>query len=131
MIDIDQPGIEVRPLLTMTGAAEFAEVVFDDAVARAEDIVGEVDRGWAVAMRMLENERGPYAIRRVAVLVERASAGSTRWPASGTDPAHRHRVVDATIAMRLLELRAGRVASLLADGLTARGRVDADQGGAH
>ena len=41
VIDMDQPGIEVRPLVTMTGAAEFAEVAFDDAVVRPEDVVGE------------------------------------------------------------------------------------------
>ena len=68
VIDMEQPGIEVRQVVTMTGAAEFAEVVFTDAIVQPEDVVGEVDKGWAVAMRMLENERGPYAMRRVAVL---------------------------------------------------------------
>src|SRR3954452_24542813 len=67
VIDMRQPGVEVRPLVTMTGSAEFAEVVFDDAIVCGDDVVGDVGKGWSVAMRMLENERGPYALRRVAV----------------------------------------------------------------
>jgi alkylation response protein AidB-like acyl-CoA dehydrogenase len=117
VIDMDQPGIEVRQVVTMTGAAEFAEVVFTDAIVHAEDVVGEVDKGWAVAMRMLENERGPYAMRRVAVL----GSGLARVHQLATQqeltPKLRERVIDATITMRLLELRAAKVASLLAQGL--------------
>jgi len=115
VIDMDQPGVDIHPLVTMTGAAEFAEVVFDGAVARAEDVVGEVGAGWAVAMRMLENERGPYALRRVGVLAS-GLAGLQEVARSRSLTAHqRHRVVDATIAMRLLELQASRIAGLLAD----------------
>ena len=113
VIDMDQPGIDVRPLVTMTGAAEFAEIAFDDVIARPEDVVGEVDQGWAVAMRMLENERGPYAMRRVAVLSAGITVLHDMARQRELSPTQRHQVVDATITMRLLELRAARVAALL------------------
>ncbi len=116
VIDMDQPGIEVRPLVTMTGAAEIAEVVFDDAVVRADDVVGDVAKGWSVAMRMLENERGPYAMRRVAVLSGALAHLHEVARARDLVPRQRDRVIDATITMRLLELRAAKVASLLAEG---------------
>jgi alkylation response protein AidB-like acyl-CoA dehydrogenase len=136
VVDMDQPGVEVRPLVTMTGSAEFAEVIFTDAIVRDDDVVGHnVGQGWAVAMRMLENERGPYALRRVAVL----SAGISRLHELARKGALtaslRLRVVDATIAMRLLELRARKVASMLEAGeplgaeatLTKMALTDAEQ----
>jgi alkylation response protein AidB-like acyl-CoA dehydrogenase len=117
LIDMRQPGVEVRPLVTMTGAAEFAEVIFDGAVVDDDDVVGhDTTLGWKVAMRMLESERGPYALRRVAVLssgIARLHEAARQAPMTA---ALRMRIVDATIAMRLLELRAAKVASLLAEG---------------
>ncbi|WP_454883162.1 acyl-CoA dehydrogenase family protein [Sphingomonas oryzagri] len=58
---LDQPGITVRPLRTMTGEAEFNEVFFEDARCDADNIVGEVDGGWPVAMALLGFERGEAA----------------------------------------------------------------------
>ena len=58
VIDMDQPGIEVRPLVTMTGAAEFAEVVFTDAVVDPTTWSG-TSQGWSVTLKTLESERGP------------------------------------------------------------------------
>ncbi len=115
VIDMHQPGIEVRPLVTMTGAAEFAEVTFDGAVARPEDVVGNVDEGWKVAMRMLDNERGPYAMRRVAVLGSGLAQLKEEARRRGVGPKVREQVVDAEIAMWLLERRATEVAARLAD----------------
>ena len=116
VIDMDQAEIQVNPLTTMTGAAEFAEVVFDGAYVAADDVVGDVDAGWRVAMAMLENERGPYALRRVAVLGSGLARLQQRAREAHLTPRQRERVVDATIAMRLLELRAANVASLLEAG---------------
>ena len=113
VIDMDQPGIEVRPLRTMTGTAEFAEIAFDDVVARPDDVVGAIDQGWSVAMRMLENERGPYAMRRVAVLSAGITVLHEMARRRDLSSMQRHAVVDATITMRLLEWRAARVAALL------------------
>ncbi|MGP3949323.1 acyl-CoA dehydrogenase family protein [Streptomyces sp. 7N604] len=59
LVPMDQPGrIEVRPIRQMTGTAEFNEVFFDGAVARAEHLVGGPGNGWRVAMGLLAWERG-------------------------------------------------------------------------
>jgi len=44
--DMEQPGIEVRPLREMTGRSLFTEVFIDNAIANDEDAVGEVGAGW-------------------------------------------------------------------------------------
>jgi alkylation response protein AidB-like acyl-CoA dehydrogenase len=56
-----QPGIEVRPITMLTGHQEFNEVYFNDAVTAADNVVGEVDGGWAVAQLLLGFERGDEA----------------------------------------------------------------------
>jgi alkylation response protein AidB-like acyl-CoA dehydrogenase len=57
MIEMDQPGIEVRPLVQMNGAADFCEVFLDEARVRVADVVGGVDGGWSVAKTTLAHER--------------------------------------------------------------------------
>jgi alkylation response protein AidB-like acyl-CoA dehydrogenase len=57
VIDMHQPGIEVRPLKEMTGGATFNEVFFNDARVPHDNVIGEVDRGWAVAVTTLAHER--------------------------------------------------------------------------
>jgi alkylation response protein AidB-like acyl-CoA dehydrogenase len=54
---MDAPGIEVRPIIEMTGAHTFNEVFLDEVRIPAENLVGEVDRGWTLAKVTLGNER--------------------------------------------------------------------------
>ena len=54
---MDAPGIEVRPIVEMTGAALFNEVFFTDVRIPHENLVGEVNRGWSLAKVTLGNER--------------------------------------------------------------------------
>jgi alkylation response protein AidB-like acyl-CoA dehydrogenase len=58
---LDQPGIEIRPITMITGHQEFNEVFFSDAVTAADNVIGEVDGGWAVAQLLLGFERGDEA----------------------------------------------------------------------
>jgi alkylation response protein AidB-like acyl-CoA dehydrogenase len=57
LLDMRTPGIEVRPLRQMTGAANFSEVFLTDVRVPHDQIVGELHGGWAVAMTTLANER--------------------------------------------------------------------------
>jgi alkylation response protein AidB-like acyl-CoA dehydrogenase len=57
LVDMSSPGIEVRPLREITGAALFNEVFFDDCFVPDECVVGEVDGGWRLARTTLANER--------------------------------------------------------------------------
>ncbi len=58
LFSMDTPGIEVRPLVDMTGVANFNEVFFTDVRVPREQIVGEPGRGWFVANATLKHERG-------------------------------------------------------------------------
>jgi len=115
VVDMSIPGIDVRPLNTMTGSAEFAEVFFDGARLPADALVGEVDGGWNVAQLMLTNERGPYAIRRSAIL-RGALTGLQALATGTTDPVRRQTVAAATVAMEVLDLRIADVVATLTGG---------------
>ncbi|HTT98647.1 MAG TPA: acyl-CoA dehydrogenase family protein [Rhizomicrobium sp.] len=58
LFSMKTPGIEVRPLVTMTGRAEFNEVFFTDVRVPKKDIVGQRGQGWMVANATLKHERG-------------------------------------------------------------------------
>ena len=58
---MDTPGVEVRPIRMLTGGSEFNEVFFDGARIPADNVVGAVNGGWAVAMTLLGHERGEEA----------------------------------------------------------------------
>jgi alkylation response protein AidB-like acyl-CoA dehydrogenase len=66
IIDMESPGVTVRPLRHITGAAEFAEVFFEDVAVPASNIVGEVDDGWRITMGSLAHERGGLWVEGVA-----------------------------------------------------------------
>src|SRR4051812_35712881 len=70
-VDMDSPGITVRPIETMHGLEEFAEVFFDDVVVPLDRTLGEVDKGWAVAMDLLPFERSTALWHRGAFLHRR------------------------------------------------------------
>lgn len=57
ILDMHQPGVEVRPLRQMDGGARFSEVFLDDAVVPDTDRLGDVGAGWAMAMHILTTER--------------------------------------------------------------------------
>ncbi|MFM7126719.1 MAG: acyl-CoA dehydrogenase family protein, partial [Actinomycetota bacterium] len=58
LVPIDQPGVEVRPLVEMTGNDHFCEVFFDGAVTAADMVVGGRGNGWKTAIGTLGFERG-------------------------------------------------------------------------
>jgi alkylation response protein AidB-like acyl-CoA dehydrogenase len=57
MVPLDQPGIEIRPIINMVGVHSFNAVVFRDATTPAEMIVGQPNEGWLVATAVLSVER--------------------------------------------------------------------------
>jgi alkylation response protein AidB-like acyl-CoA dehydrogenase len=80
IIDMRAPGVEIRPLRQITGDADFNEIFFTDVRIPRDWLVGELNRGWNVAVAMLMYERvalgaggtGPMASRRFDRLVELA-----------------------------------------------------------
>ncbi|NDH22386.1 MAG: acyl-CoA dehydrogenase, partial [Actinobacteria bacterium] len=61
LVDMRQPGIEVRPIKMISGESEFNEVFYTDAVCPVDEVVGGLNNGWAVAMTLLGFERGEAA----------------------------------------------------------------------
>lgn len=61
LVDMRQPGIEVRPIRMISGESEFNEVFYTDATTPVDQVVGGVNNGWAVAMTLLGYERGEAA----------------------------------------------------------------------
>src|SRR5207244_11031987 len=58
LVPMRQPGIEIRPIVQLTGTSEFNEVFFDGARTAVDDVLGDVNGGWRVAMGTLAFERG-------------------------------------------------------------------------
>ncbi len=58
LMDMDTPGVDVRPLRQMTGDEEFCEVFLDDVSIPADALLGPLHGGWGVAMDVLQDERG-------------------------------------------------------------------------
>jgi alkylation response protein AidB-like acyl-CoA dehydrogenase len=70
-LDMDTPGITVRPLRTMHGVDEFAEVFFDDVAVPGERLLGRPGDGWQLAMDLLPHERSTCFWHRIAYLYTR------------------------------------------------------------
>ena len=109
VVDMDQPGVEVRPLRQITGDAEFNEVFFTDARIPDSERLGEEGEGWRVALTMLMNERVAIGARRIPprgsgpiseamrLLKERGGSDPVardrvmrEWILAEVDPAHEH-----------------------------------------
>ena len=116
VVDMQAPGVEVRPIYQITGEAEFNEVFFDDARIPDENRIDQVGAGWRVSMTTLMNER--VAIGGIATpRGSGAIAGAVQaWEESGSDdPVLRDELIrlwTEAEASRLTNLRAIEMASL-------------------
>jgi alkylation response protein AidB-like acyl-CoA dehydrogenase len=57
VLSMDQPGVTVKPIKLISGSSPFCETFFDNAVAKREDLIGEMNKGWNVGKRLLQYER--------------------------------------------------------------------------
>lgn len=73
-VDLDTPGVDVRPLRTMHGVDEFCEVYFDDVVVDSSRMLGNPGDGWQLAMDLLPYERSTCFWQRIAYLYSRFDA---------------------------------------------------------
>ena len=61
LLTMHQPGVTVKPIRLISGSSPFCETFFDDAIAKKEDLVGELNKGWTIGKRLLQFERGSMA----------------------------------------------------------------------
>jgi alkylation response protein AidB-like acyl-CoA dehydrogenase len=111
LVPMRQPGVEIRPIVQMTGDAEFSEVFFDGARTSADNIVGPVNGGWKIAMATLAFERGASTLgqqlnfqNELQLVIE--LAGRT---GRGAAPILRQRLASAWIGLRIMRCNALRM----------------------
>ncbi|OBH17895.1 acyl-CoA dehydrogenase IpdE1 [Mycolicibacter sinensis] len=104
LVPLDQPGVEIRPIVQLTGTSEFNEVFFDDAVTDADLVVGEPGDGWKVAMGTLTFERGVSTLgqqiryaRELSALAELATRNG-----AAEDPLIRERLARSWVGLRAM-----------------------------
>ena len=98
IIDVDSPGVEVRPLRHITGAAEFAEVFLTDVVVPRDNLVGELNNGWRITMGSLAHERGGLWVEGVSAC--QRAVDDIRRRGMGDDPVVRRRVAELYAQVR-------------------------------
>jgi len=78
MFELNNPGIQVRPIFSISGDHEFNQVFFDEARVPADALIGEENQGWTIAKYLLEHERGgsstPYLRARLSRLQQASKA---------------------------------------------------------
>ncbi len=111
LVDMRQPGIEVRPIKMISGESEFNEVFYTDATTPKGEVVGGLNNGWAVAMTLLGYERGEAAatgpIRFQAEIDRLLLLAKERGVAN--DPRIRQRLADAYAKVQIMRYNGMRV----------------------
>jgi alkylation response protein AidB-like acyl-CoA dehydrogenase len=121
-VDMDTPGITVRPLETMHGAPEFSEVFFDDVVVPVARTLGNEGDGWAVAMDILPHERSTALWHRAALLWHRFDQVLAADPDLSAD-----RVGDAFLDLYAFRGRSRKTQHRFADGETLGPETSVDK----
>src|SRR5204863_4304448 len=119
LVPMDQPGrIDIRPIVQITGHSEFNETFFDGARTPVENVVGEVNGGWRVAMGTLAFERGASTLGQQLQFQNELQAVFDLARANGCakDPVMRQRLAAAWIGLRVMRLNALRTLSAGAAG---------------
>ncbi len=118
LVDMTLPGVEVRPLVTLTNEKEFNEIFFTDVRVPLSSSLGPVNEGWRVAMTTLAYERGTVAklhlgsrarIRRLIDTAKQTPLGDGRTAAD--DPVLRQRLARVYMEGELLKLISDRAIS--------------------
>ena len=103
LIDMDSPGVEVRPITMISGTSPFCETFFTDVKVPKENLVGEEGQGWTIGKRLLQHERTNLSGaapggRSGASLADIAKKyGRTNSDGTLADPVLRDRIADFEI----------------------------------
>jgi hypothetical protein len=110
LVPMGQHGIEVRPIVQMTGDSEFNEVFFSGARTAAGNVVGGEGQGWAVAMGTLAFERGASTLGQQLNFRNELEAVTALARRTGVadDPVMRQRLAQAHIGLEIMRLHALR-----------------------
>ena len=123
LVDMDQPGVEARPLKQMTGESEFGEVFFTDAVCPVTEVLGGEGNGWQTAMLLLSFERGSSAIgqytefrRQWDAVAEIAHTIDRDGKPAAQDPVIRQRLANSLVDLECLKYHSWHVLTQTSSG---------------
>ncbi len=107
LVDMKTPGVTVRPLVQITGDAEFNEVFFEDVKVPKKNLVGEKNQGWQVAVTTLMFERANFALSgrldpQLKQLVDLTKRVRVNGGTAAEDPAVRQRMAQFAIEVEAL-----------------------------
>ena len=113
MMDVKQPGIEIRGIKQINGDAEFNETFFTDARCPEDSMIGAVGQGWQIAMGLLAFERGVSTLGQQMAFRNELDAiiAAARANGAAGDPLIRQRIARAEIGLRLMRYGALRMLS--------------------
>jgi alkylation response protein AidB-like acyl-CoA dehydrogenase len=120
ILDMQSPGITIRPLTQITGSTEFSEVFLEDVAVPAANVIGAVNAGWEIAMTTLAHERGTgfafkeQVLQRIALDDVRARAGQL---GRAGDPVVRQAIARAHVDVEIMRLLNCRTLTRLERGL--------------
>jgi len=118
LVDVDTPGVTVRPIMLASGRRELAEVFFDDVRVPRERIVGELGGGWSVAMFLMQYERGMYGYGVTTKLLTLLSRLRETMARNGSESADRERFAHVYTSVLSAQARSAITVRKLADGGT-------------
>jgi alkylation response protein AidB-like acyl-CoA dehydrogenase len=123
IVDMEAPGVEVRPMTQITGHAEFSELFLDDVAVPQENLLGARGQGWQIALHTLAHERGTAALPRQVKLrtwVDRLAADARERTIDGRSIGDREDVqvaiARALIAVEVLRHHASRTVGRFLNG---------------
>ncbi len=122
LLPMDQPGVEVTPIMSMSGDHEVNQVFFSDAQTGVENRIGDEGQGWTIAKYLLENERGGscYAPRLIQSIEKLTDLAETQPSGVNGAVAHdlrfRDRLSRARLEAEALEVTELRILAELAQG---------------
>lgn len=123
IVDMESPGLEVRPMVQITGHAEFSELFLDDVFVPREHLLGAPGQGWAIAMHVVSHERGTAALPRQVTLrtwFDRLVADAAATTRDGhpvlSDDAVRTALARALVEIEVLRHHATRTMSSFLNG---------------
>jgi alkylation response protein AidB-like acyl-CoA dehydrogenase len=113
LVDMKQPGVRVRPIVTLAGDHEVNEVFLDDVRVHETDLVGAEGEGWTIAKFLLENERGGSChAPKLLADIGRIRSDASREPASDGGPLIRDSLFASQLARLELEALALEITEL-------------------
>ena len=102
LVDMKSPGITVRPLRQIGGQAEFNELFFEEVKVPRANLLGELNKGWAIVTSALQNERGILYVVEMQILLAKARDQLVRFArerGAHRDPVKRQALADVYLGV--------------------------------